>query len=185
MAHVGHLDGAEQGVLEHGVAGGAVHGVHGAGDIGGDDVLLIPRQGLDLLLLEPDLLCLLLVLAGGCGKSSAADSTQKEKEQELQKIEAAADNPAEADFDDQQDNLADENGDSYDPESDYGGDENGEYEDSEGNSSEDDQDRNDASKYEDQYSGNGEIDKNGVYTTRDDVALYECGRYERILVGRF
>lgn len=118
------------------------------------------------------LLCLLLVLAGGCGKSSAADSTQKEKEQELQKIEAAADNPAEADFDDQQDNLADENGDSYDPESDYGGEENGEYEDSEGNSSEDDEARDDASKYEDQYSGNGEIDKNGVYTTRDDVALY-------------
>lgn len=117
-------------------------------------------------------LCLLLVLAGGCGKSSAADSTQKEKEQELQKIEAAADNPAEADFDDQQEDQADENGDSYDPESDYGGNDTGEYEDSDGDSSDDEESQNNDNKYEDQYTDSGEIDKNGVYTTRDDVALY-------------
>ena len=118
------------------------------------------------------LLCLLLVLAGGCGKSSAADSAQKEKEQELQKIEAAADNPAEADFDDQQADLADENGDSYDPESDYGGNDTAESEDSEGSSSDGGESRNNDNKYEDQYSDSGEIDKNGIYTTKEDVALY-------------
>ena len=47
------------------------------------------------------LLCVLLVMAGGCGKGSA-DSTQKEEEQELHLIEAAADNPAQDGFDDQQ-----------------------------------------------------------------------------------
>lgn len=106
------------------------------------------------------LLCLLLAAAGGCGKSAAAaDSAQKNKEQELQKVEAAADNPAEGGFDDQQDSLADENGDSYDPESDYGG-------------GDDDGSEDQSYEKEDQLSEGGQIDVNGVYTTKDDVALY-------------
>jgi hypothetical protein len=61
------------------------------------------------------LLCVLLVMAGGCGGKGSADSTQKEEEQELHLIEAAADNPAQDGFDDQQDTDSDEGGDYYDP----------------------------------------------------------------------
>ena len=106
------------------------------------------------------LLCLLLLVAGGCGGSGTADSTQQDKEQELQQIEAAADNPAEGGFDEQEESYAEENGDSYDPESDYGG---------------EDADGSDEDYYSDQSeegSGDGEIDENGVYTTKEDVALY-------------
>lgn len=103
-------------------------------------------------------LCILLVLAGGCG-SGAAESTQNEEEQELQSLEAAADNPAEGGFDDQQDTDSDEGGDYYDPESDYGGEQDGgsdEY----------------TSENDKGNSGSVEIDINGVYTTMEDVALY-------------
>ena len=68
-------------------------------------------------------LCMLLVLTGGCGKSGAGDSQQDEKQQELQKVEAAADNPASGDFDDRQEADAREESDSYDAETDYGGEE--------------------------------------------------------------
>lgn len=112
------------------------------------------------------LLCVLLVMAGGCGGKGSADSTQKEKEQELQKIEAAADNPAEGGFDDQQDTDADEGGDSYDPESDYGGEQSGGEEESYSGS----EDFSSGKNTED--SGSGEIDINGIYTTMEDVALY-------------
>lgn len=110
------------------------------------------------------LLCLLLVLAGGCGGSGAANSGKKEAEQELQRVEAAADNPAEGGFDEQEESLADENSDSYDPASDYGG---GDA----GGSGEDPSENEDAG-HEEQDSGSGQIDINGVYTTKEDVALY-------------
>lgn len=106
-------------------------------------------------------LCLLLVLAGGCGGSGAADSTKEDELQKLQSIEAAADNPADGDFDEQQD--AEEESDAYDPESDYGGGESDSYE-------EDSSDDSYAS--EEQDSDSGEIEENGVYTTKEDVALY-------------
>ena len=46
MAHVRHLDGAEQGILEYGVAGGAVDRVDRAGDVGGDDISSSPARDL-------------------------------------------------------------------------------------------------------------------------------------------
>lgn len=94
-------------------------------------------------------LCILLALAGGCGGTRSSDSGDRQDGQELQRIEAAAENPASGEFDDLQETDADEGGDSYDPESDYGGEET-----------------------DSRDSGIGEIVENGVYTTRDDVALY-------------
>ena len=94
-------------------------------------------------------LCILLALAGGCGGTGSSDSGDKEDRQDLQRIEAAAENPAAGEFDDQQETDADEGGDSYDPESDYGGEET-----------------------DSRDSESGEIVENGVYTTKEDVALY-------------
>jgi hypothetical protein len=110
------------------------------------------------------LLCVLLVMAGGCGKGSA-DSTQKEEEQELHLIEAAADNPAQDGFDDQQDTDSDEGGDYYDPESDYGGEQTDDSYDSDDGSG-------DYSAGNGSQDSDGKIDINGVYTTMEDVALY-------------
>ena len=110
-------------------------------------------------------LCVLLVLTGGCGGKDASDDRQEGELKELQNMEAAADNPAAGEFDDQQDPDADEGGDSYDPESDYGGSE------EEENGEDDPSDQYDAGGGS-QDSGSGEIEENGVYTARDDVALY-------------
>jgi hypothetical protein len=115
-------------------------------------------------------LCILLVLAGGCGKSGAADKGQDEEQQELQQLEAASDTPGSDVFDDQQEADAQENADNYDPESDYGGEESEGYK-QEGDSYDQDSD-NDSSEQKDQSSGSGEIEENGVYTTMEDVALY-------------
>ena len=112
------------------------------------------------------LLCVLLVMAGGCGGKGSADSTQKEEEQELHLIEAAADNPAQDGFDDQQDTDSDEGGDYYDPESDYGGEQTDDSYDSDDGSG--DYSAGNGS----QDSDDGKIDINGVYTTMEDVALY-------------
>jgi hypothetical protein len=94
-------------------------------------------------------LCILLALAGGCGGTASRERGEKQDAQELQRIEASAENPASGEFDDLQETDADEGGDSYDPESDYGGEET-----------------------ESRDSGSGEIEENGVYTTMEDVALY-------------
>ena len=115
-------------------------------------------------------LCILLVLAGGCGKSGAADKGQDEEQQELQQLEAASDTPGSDVFDDQQEADAQDNADNYDPESDYGGEESEGYK-QEGDSYDQDSD-NDSSEQKDQSSGSGEIEENGVYTTMEDVALY-------------
>ena len=111
------------------------------------------------------LLCVLLVMAGGCGGKGSADSTQKEEEQELHLIEAAADNPAQDGFDDQQDTDSDEGGDYYDPESDYGGEQTDDSHDSDDGSG-------DYSAGNGSQDSDGKIDINGVYTTMEDVALY-------------
>ena len=109
-------------------------------------------------------LCMLLVLTGGCGKSGAGDSQQDEKQQELQKVEAAADNPASGDFDDRQEADAREESDSYDAETDYGGEETDESGEAYGESG--------SGQDSGENSDNGELDENGVYTTKEDVALY-------------
>ena len=109
-------------------------------------------------------LCMLLVLTGGCGKSGAGDSQQDEKQQELQKVEAAADNPASGDFDDRQEADAREESDTYDAETDYGGEETDESGEAYGESG--------SGQDSGENSDNGELDENGVYTTKEDVALY-------------
>ena len=98
-------------------------------------------------------LCMLLVLTGGCGKSGAAA---------VPRTNACP--PPAGHFDDRQEADAREESDSYDAETDYGGEETDESGEAYGESG--------SGQDSGENSDSGELDENGVYTTKEDVALY-------------